>query len=434
MSATAVPRVRPAAALGGPAAVSGGPTPSLPGSHFAAALVFWTAGALGLVWIAPDLARGAFPLPEVVAVAHLFTLGWITTSIMGALYQFLPVALAVPIRSERVARLTLALYAPGLALFVGGMLAGRSALFLPGAILFSAGLLLFCGNLAATLRRAPQRNLTWWCLLGAAVFLVVTVLFGAALSGNLRWSFLGASRFLALGVHMHVAVAGWVMLVMVGVAHRLLPMFLLSHGGTERPGALAAALLAAGSAIMALLHHALTPALTWAVAAMLVGGVLAFLVQVAVFVRHKRKPTLDPGLRLAMTALGFLLLSLVLGPLFLASGLAPPGLATAYGTALVLGGLSLFVAGHYYKIVPFLAWMHHFGPLVGKQAVPRVADLYSQRPADAAALLLGLGALGLVAAPLSGAATVARIAAIAFAAGALIVTTQMLMVYRRRSA
>jgi hypothetical protein len=134
-----------------------------------------------------------------------------------------------------------------------------------------------------------------------------------------------------------------------------------------------------------------------------------------------------------MTALGFLLLSLVLGPFFLASGLAAPGLATAYGTALVLGGLSLFVAGHYYKIVPFLAWMHHFGPLVGKQAVPRVADLYSQRPADAASLLLGLGALGLVAAPLSGAATVARIAAIVFAAGALIVTTQMLMVYRRRS-
>ena len=34
-------------------------------------------------------------LPRVVAVTHLFTLAWITTSIMGALYQFLPVALGV---------------------------------------------------------------------------------------------------------------------------------------------------------------------------------------------------------------------------------------------------------------------------------------------------------------------------------------------------
>src|SRR5688572_26779770 len=71
----------------------------LPGEHFAAALTFWGVGALGLIRVAPDLAQGLFPLPRVIAVTHLFTLGWITTSILGALYQFLPVALRVPIRS-----------------------------------------------------------------------------------------------------------------------------------------------------------------------------------------------------------------------------------------------------------------------------------------------------------------------------------------------
>ncbi len=72
-------------------------------------------GVGGVVWVAPALALGAYPSPHVVGVAHLFTLGWLTTSIMGALYQFLPVALGQPIASERVAHLSFALHVTGVA-------------------------------------------------------------------------------------------------------------------------------------------------------------------------------------------------------------------------------------------------------------------------------------------------------------------------------
>lgn len=404
----------------------------LPGEHFAAALAFWLLGAAGLVWVAPEVAQGLFPLPRVAAVTHLFTLGWITTTILGALYQFLPVALLVPIRSERVAHLGFGVYVPGLALFLGGLLAGAHLPMLAGAALFGTGLLLFVGNLAATLRVAPERNLTWWALAGAAVFLTATVVLGASLAGNLRWGYLGDQRFLALGVHLHVAVAGWVMLVVVGVAHRLLPMFLLSHGASERPGGAALALLATGTALLLALHHALTPAVKWGVAALLVAGLGAFLLQAALFFRHRRKPALDPGLRLAALGLCSLLVALGLAPWTLSLGLAAPRVATAYALALLLGGLSLFVAGHYYKILPFLVWYHRFGPLVGKQPVPRVVDLYSVRTGNAAAALLGAGAGGLVLATLAGAVWLARPAALLFAAGAGVVAMQMLQISRRR--
>lgn len=397
-----------------------------------AALVFWVAGAAGLVWVAPDIARGAFYVPAVIAVAHLFTLGWITTTIMGALYQFLPVALGVPIRSERLAHLSFALYVPGLALFVAGMAAARSAVFLAGAVLFSVGLLLFAGNLAATLRRAPERSLTWWALVGATFFLVATVVLGLSASGNLRWGYLGAERFLAVGVHLHVAVVGWVMLVIAGVAHRLLPMFLLSHGAPEWPGSLAVGLLGGGAGLLLALHHSLTPTLVWTLAAIVAAGVLALLAQAALFFRHRKRPALDAGLRLAAVGLGHLLLALGMAPFFLMHGRAAPRLATAYVLALLLGGISLFVAGHYYKILPFLVWFHRFGPLVGKQPVPRVADLYAAGPAHAAAVLLGAGSLGLVLATLLGAAWLARPLALLFAAGALIVALQMYTLARRR--
>ena len=403
----------------------------LPGEHFAAALTFWLLGAAGLVWVAPDVAQGLFPLPRVVAVTHLFTLGWITTTIMGALYQFLPVALQVPIRSQRLAHVSFALYVPGLTLFVGGMLAGSHRMLLPGAALFGTGLLLFAGNLSASLRRAPDRNLTWWALVGATAALVVTVVLGVSLSGNLRWGYLEADRFLALGVHLHVATAGWVMLVIIGVAHRLLPMFLLSHGASEMPGKVSVGLLAGGVGLLLAVHHALSRVLLGLIALLLVGGVMAFLTQATLFFRHRKKPVLDPGLRLVATALGLLLLALGLSPFFLAHGLSAPRVETAYVLAL-LGALSLFVAGHYYKILPFLIWFHRFGPLVGKQTVPRVADLYDVRPGNAAVGLLGTGVLGLVVVTLSGATWAARPAASLFAAGAVIVAAQMFDISRRR--
>ncbi|HEX6909909.1 MAG TPA: hypothetical protein VF142_05930 [Longimicrobium sp.] len=435
-----VPAPGPTAAPRAPAAAPGGlltgnaPPPWLPAEHFAAALVFWLAGAAGLVWVAPDLAAGAFPVSRVVAVAHLFTLGWITTSIQGALYQFLPVALGVPIRSRRAAHAGFVLYVPGLALFVGGLAAGSHPARMAGAALFGTALLLFIGNLAATLRRAPERTLTWWALTGAASSLLATVALGISLAGNLHWGYLGANRFAAVGVHLHVAVAGWVMMTVVGVAHRLLPMFLLSHGAPERPAKVALALLAAGVAALLALHHALTPTLKWTVAALLAGGLAAFLVQAALFFRHRRKPALDPGLRLAAVALSFLGLALGLAPVFLARGVAAPRVATAYGIALVLGGLSLFVAGHYYKILPFLVWFHRFGPLVGKQAVPRVAELYSARTGEAALALLAAGTAGLAGATLAGAAWAARPAALVFAAGAVVLALQMLTIVRTRPA
>ena len=73
----------------------------LAAEHFAASILYLMAGAAGLVWIAPELATGAYASPHVAGVTHLFTLGWITTTIFGALAQLLPVALGAPIRSYR---------------------------------------------------------------------------------------------------------------------------------------------------------------------------------------------------------------------------------------------------------------------------------------------------------------------------------------------
>lgn len=401
----------------------GGPSFRLPGEHFAAAGLFLLLGCVGLIGVGPDLARGAFALPRVAGVTHLFTLGWITTSIMGALYQFVPVALGRPIGSERLAHATFVLYAPGVAAFAGGLALGSHSLMLAGAALFGTGIVLFGVNLATTLAAADRRGVTWWALAGADLFLMVTLVLGMALAGNLRWGFLGADRIPALGVHLHVALAGWVLLVMIGVGHRLLPMFLLSHGVGEGGSRAAVILVTTGTAILVVGHHGPPPVARWLPAVLVVGGVAAFLLQARRFYQHRKRPALDPGMRTAAAGLAIVGLGVGLAAPVMA-GVAPPRMATAYVAALV-AGISVFVAAHYYKIVPFLVWYHRFGPLVGRRDVPTVAQLYGARAASLAGAMLAVGALALVGSVAAGWGGGTRVAGLLMLGGATLEGWQM---------
>ncbi len=412
-------------------ATADAPPLHLPAEHFAAALGFLALGAMGLVWVAPELSAGAFVVPRVAGVVHLFTLGFITTSILGALYQFLPVAVGTPIRSRRVAHATFALLVAGLPTFVIGLAGDVPPLVPVGACAVAVALALFAGNMIATLARATTRTLTWWALVAASGFLVVTLAFGLALATNLTTGFLGVSRFAVLATHIHVAVAGWVVLVMVGVAHRLMPMFLVSHGATERPGWAAVGCLAGGCALLALPlgSGGVVPGAT-----LIAGGVVAFLVQAISFYRHRRKPKLDPGLRLASAGLLGVAIALVMAPFALARGLESPRLLTAYVFTLVVGGISLFVAGHYYKIVPFLVWYHRFGSLVGTRPVPKVADLYSARMAQANVVALVAGVIASAVGILSASTLLVRAGTLVFAAGVALEIREMTRIARRRPA
>jgi hypothetical protein len=404
----------------------------LPGQHFAASLVFLVAGAAGLVWRAESLAAGAFSDPRLLATTHLFTLGWIGTSIMGALYQFLPVALGSGIRWERLTHLTFGLWTAGVAVFVVGLATTTGVSLLAGAGLLGAAILLFATNLAVTLPGTERRGLTWWCVAGSTLALLAAWLLGALLAVNLTGGLLGSSRFSVLAIHVHVAAGGWVLLTMVGVAHHLMPMFLLSHGAGTRLGKAAAVLLGAGTTGLVLTGHGLPTAALPYVLGLLAAGTGAFLLQALFHFLRRRRPRVDPGMRLVGGALVLLALALVAGVTILLSSTGDPSLLTAYGVLLVPGGLGLFVAGHYYKIVPFLTWFHRFGPVASEREVPGVAELFDHRAARAAGTLLIGGVVTMSVGILLGGVTLCLAGAIAFGAGALLESLQMLLIARQR--
>lgn len=433
---------------------------SLPGGHFAASLLFLVAGGVGLAWRAPALAAGAYSSPGVVASVHLLTLGWIGTSIMGALYQLLPVALGATLRWERVADAALWTWAAGVAAFAGGIAAAAPVVHVPGAALVGVAVLLFAANVAATLPRTARRDLTWWCVAASTLFLLGGWVLGLLLAVNLRAGILGGSRLSVLAVHAHLAAGGWVLLTVIGVAHRLLPMFLGARGSSRLGSRVAAWLVGGGAGALLLSGHLLPATVLRPALALMAAGTLVFLAQARYVYRHRGRSRLHPGLRLAAAGLALLGLAVLAGLAALAADRPRPALLTAYGILLVPGGLGLFVAGVQYRIVPFLTWTHlhvprpeekrgpeaERGPPEAKdgprragggrgeaESPPRPDELVDVRGILAATVLLTAGVGLMAAGALAGSAAAAQAGGIAFAAGAAVEAAQLLAVLAGRA-
>jgi len=48
----------------------------------------------------------------------------------------------------------------------------------------------------------------------------------------------------------------------------------------------------------------------------------------------------------------------------------------------MLGFVGFLINGHLYKIVPFLVWFERFSPLVGKEKVPMLHEMYPKKQAS----------------------------------------------------
>jgi len=397
----------------------------LAAEHFAAATLYLIAGAIGLVWIAPELAAGTFLSPHVAGVTHLFTLGWLTTTIFGALYQLLPVALGAPVRWPRIGHLSFWTFAPGAGVFACGVAEGSTLLHDTGIALVALGLTLAVANIGATLPRARARDVTWAAIVLALAFLSSTLGLGLLLLHNLHTGVLGAARVRVLATHLHVALVGWALMMMAGVSHRLLPMFMLAHGADTRWTRRAIAPLACGLPVLALGLDGGFPAASWTGLILLEAGLAAFVRQAYAFYSTRVRKRLDVGMHFAAAALAFLTLSGVLAPIVLALGLRAPRVGTAYVIALLLGGIVLFITGFFYKIVPLLAWTIRYRGRMGAAGAPTVADMYSARVARLQLACMAGGVLTTVAAVLVGVPAAAYAGTALFALGVLLFASQL---------
>ena len=120
-------------------------------------------------------------------------------------------------------------------------------------------------------------------------------------------------------------------------------------------------------------------------------GVLCYIWQIYIIAKLTVRKELDIWAKSMLFAFGSLIFSIVIGLVALATGSE----ALLHGSVwfLLLGFISAMITGHLYKIVPFLVWFERFAPLVGKEKVPMLHEMY---PKEAASFFFWFTAAGVV--------------------------------------
>lgn len=363
-------------------------------AHFGAGFGWLLLGSAGVVWLAPVLAQGSFLDPRLLAVTHLFTLGWLTTVITGVLYQIFPAMLGVSARSVRVARLSFVAQALGTALLAVGLLTGHGALAAAGWTVLFLAVFGTAWNLLPQRRRAPRnQQLGIYVSYAHMGFGLAMGVAGTRIGDALGWW--TTPRLGLIAAHFHLAAVGFATMTAFGVGSRMIPMFLGSRDSAEWPHRWLPRILASGTVVFSIGMIGTLPAAAWAGAVIMAGGAALFLWCGARWFRGRARRALDPATGLILAALSWLALAIPLGFDALARGLSRPAVLTSYAVILILGWLTALVLGVSYRVLPTLTWHHRFAALAGKPGTPALPDMVQPAFGWATLLLHSAGILAM---------------------------------------
>lgn len=327
----------------------------------------------------------------VLAIVHLLILGWITTVIFGALYQLIPVILEVKLYSEKLAHITLGSLLLGLIIMVLSFLDFRFQLTLGfeigGSLVFIA-IVLFAINTLLSAAKSEKKSIHGLYIQASVIYLILTVLMGLFILFNLSYNVLSIPHTALLAVHAAFGLVGWFLMLIIGVASKLMPMFLIVHKTKLAWLKMAFWILNAGIWMVMINGFFFTFNFYINLISLftILTGLLLFLrFNLDVFKRRLRR-RLDIGMKLSVVGLSFLALSIIAFIiLFFNEGSIPlPGgrMEIIFGMLLIYGFFSGLILGQTYKTLPFIIWLFHYQSMVGKQKVPMPADLYNHKWAE----------------------------------------------------
>lgn len=358
-------------------------------SYFATALAALIA-AEGLMVAGVGFPNAPLQSPATLVLVHVVALGWLSLSMCGMLYQFVPVLVTRPLFSDLLPLPTLGFLIAGICTLVVGFLdlAGRSRTdvqFLPvGAILLGCGFGLVVWNLGRTLWAAQPLPLPAHYIVVGLCSLTATIAFGiifsVVLSGWTSRALLMEVARVGLSLHVVAGLLGWLTFTAMGVSYRLMATFMLAP---EFNGGVTQAALYAGTAALAIAVEGGTVQLlvngkvdTSLLLAGTIGLLAVSLYGIDIFhlyrTRKRRKVEISSRMAgLASLSLGG---AVWLSTIFLALGELDRHIG-AIVFLLAFGWLSGLSLSKIYKIVPFVTWLECYGPIFGKSPTPRVQDL-----------------------------------------------------------
>lgn len=359
-----------------------------------------------------------FYQPDVLALVHTFTLGWITAAIMGVMYRYVPALTRRPLRYPRLARWQFWFFVIGtigmIAHFANGIWIGTWF----SAAVVAISVVMFAANMAPCLYPRLGRGVAETGMLLAIAMLLVAGSVGFVLALNKNYGFLHGDMFTDIGGHIAFAALGWVTLTICAVSYRMLPAFLLPKIQLPRSAIWQLWTFAGATAALGITLLAGAPGETfWSIVVAL--SLAAYMVTIARQVRSRRMP-IDFTTRHAIAGILCLLGAIAAGVTVSVTGPTSRvglSLAADYGALGLLGWVSNFIIGMSYQLFPGFVSRVRTG--FGWPAAT-IAELSIKRPRLFVFVAFNAGTAALVLGFLTGSQEIAWLGACAIAAAGLV--------------
>lgn len=352
-------------------------------SHYLLSAICFIVLAVMLLF-SSDKLSGHYFHPQLLAITHMAALGWGTLMIFGACYQLLPVILETELYSYKIGWISLVLFISGLILLVYSFWNFAPGIHMQcGGLLLLSGIGLFGLNVFLTSRKIPA-DIHQELILTACIWLIATALLGTLLVFNFKYAFFQKDHLLFLKLHAHMGVAGWFLLLIVGVSSKLIPMFLVST--KQRPRFLTWSYYLINAGLILFVTDTYLFGLnmkTYFAAGIVLAGIASWLIFVFHCFHSRLRKAID--LPIKHTLVSFLLLGIVLFviPFIISNQLKADPRAiqytTLYGTLIFMGWISSLILGQTFKTLPFIVWIKHYQHLAGKGSSPMPADLVNSK-------------------------------------------------------
>ena len=400
------------------------PEPDLPGRYLATGFVAFILFAAGVPLLAPELVRTNDD-PRVFALTHVAVLGWITMTMFGALYQLFPVALGGTVRGARLGRWNYWVLILGIAGFVPSFYFNwTSGVALFGSLMVG-GVLHFASQMLRSYPSVTDWHPMAFYVLAGLAWLVFAVGLGSIYALNWRFAWFEVSDAM-LAAHVHLGLAGWLGLTLMGVSYKLTELFSLAHGHGRKLTLANLGLWNVGLlGLAASLWFAPGSGLVVLFAVILAASAALHVVDMAFLLRTRRRRKLGIEQWHMFASLASLLLAAILGLLMVSGHIPGRNWVVAYGYLALAGWFGFAIVGKSYKILPFLNWLHRYSGTVGEGPVPLLRDLFDPRLAWASFGLLLAGFSGVLAGLLLAAAGVVEVAGAVYLAGGLVFVSNL---------
>lgn len=408
-------------------AVGGAVSRRLLACYFGAALVAWPAAAAAATVAAGDLAAGRPLASAPVLAVHLLALGVLPLAVSGASFHLLPVMLRNDLPSERALWLALPLLG-GAFLVASGL--GREAepLVWAGAAMVSAGLAIVLAEILTLVVRAPRGRMLVASRFGVALscsHVVAALCLGALIFAH-DAPFAGLSYGRWLLIHLHVALIGWIALLIVTVGRNLGPMLARAPAAPPRERPVVEVALVAGLWVLLAGIGTQERSLTLAggvIVVLALGRFAALMLRVA---RARRGPLEAPLAHLLVG--GFFLVQAAAFGLAVAAGADGTRMVCGYVVLLLLGWAGGVVLGHVGKLLSLSLWVWWPpGPR------PKQSELYPRRLGLAEALAFAVGVEAFAIGVFVGSAPLARAGGGVLCTSAVLTVAGAVLTWRRRS-